>query len=273
VKRKKPSLHVNHERWLVSYADFITLLFALFVVMFASAQGDKGRAARVSESVKKALENRQITSLVTDLFGGAVDARGKGNAQLSGPGGNKLSNDPLTDLMVSMRVLSEELKTEMEAGKLRVSMERRGLTVSFKEAALFASGDDAISPEANSSIQKVAAAIIRLKNPVRLEGHTDSLPIHTSRFRSNWELSAARSIALLEKLCHAYGVPEERLSVGGYGDTAPIDSNDTPEGRGKNRRCDIIILNDAGAAAEPDQRAASAAADTHTAAKPSPAAH
>ncbi len=97
----------------------------------------------------------------------------------------------------------------------------------------------------------MAAAIAKMPNPVRLEGHTDSTPINTPRFHSNWELSSARSIAILELLTGKFGVPRNRLSIAGYADTAPVASNDTEEGRARNRRADIVILNEQGVIAEP----------------------
>jgi chemotaxis protein MotB len=276
ARRKKQAEHENHERWLVSYADFITLLFAFFVVMFATAQGDKGKAAQVSESVKKALEGGQVSSMVKEMFGGSVNNTGQGNAMMKGPGGsNKLADDkkkpdrPISELTTSMNVLTQELKKEIDNGKIKVNMEARGLTISFKEAALFASGEDVVSTGAYESMAKVAGAMNRLPNPVRLEGHTDAIPIHTARFRSNWELSAARSIALLELFSTKFEVPRNRMSIGGYADTAPIESNDTAEGRARNRRCDIIILNQAGALAEPGSHGNAPATPPVQAAAPS----
>ena len=130
-------------------------------------------------------------------------------------------------------------------------MQARGLVVSFNQAALFAPGEDVISPDAYDGLEKVASAIAKLPNPVRLEGHTDSTPINTARFHSNWELSAARSIAILELLSAKFNVPRTRLSIAGYADTAPVAPNDTEEGRAHNRRADIVILNDQGVIAEP----------------------
>jgi chemotaxis protein MotB len=132
-------------------------------------------------------------------------------------------------------------------------MQARGLVVSFNQAALFPPGGDEISPEAYDGLEKVAKAIAKMPNPVRLEGHTDSMPINTPRFHSNWELSSARSIAILEILSNKYGVPRERLSIAGYADTAPIASNETEEGRARNRRADIVILNEQGVLAEPSK--------------------
>jgi chemotaxis protein MotB len=282
ARRKKQPAHENHDRWLVSYADFITLLFAFFVVMFATAQGDKGKAAQVSESVKKALADGKVSIMVKEMFGGSVNNIGKGNAMMKGPGGankpveeKKKTERPLSELNSSMNFLTQELKKQIDKGKINVNMEARGLTISFNETALFASGEDVVSSDAYESIAKVASAMNRLPNPVRLEGHTDAIPIHTARFRSNWELSAARSIALLELFSTKFDVSRDRMSIGGYADTAPVESNDTAEGRARNRRCDIIILNQAGALAEPGSHsnapmAASAQPAPAAAQKPSP---
>jgi chemotaxis protein MotB len=259
ARKKKPSEPENHERWLVSYADFITLLFAFFVVMFATSQTDKGKAQQVSDSVKKALEGEKISTVLAAILGGTVNDKGKGNAMMRGPGGAQKAAaekpeekaEKLVELMPSLKVLSEDLKKEIEAGRIVINMQPRGLVVSFTQAALFPSGTDAISPDALEGLEKVASAIRKIPNPVRLEGHTDSMPIRTPRFHSNWELSAARSIALMDIFSARFGVPQARLSIAGYADTAPIASNETPEGRARNRRVDIVVLNQQGMIAEP----------------------
>ncbi len=152
ARRKKAAAPENHERWLVSYADFITLLFAFFVLMFANSQTDKGKAAQVAESVKKAMEPGKMTALVTAMFGGSAADSGKGNAMMKGPGGaHKVVMEPkrernIVELMPSMKVLSAALKKDIDTGKINISMEPRGLAISFKEATLFASGDDSVAP-------------------------------------------------------------------------------------------------------------------------------
>jgi chemotaxis protein MotB len=253
ARAKKHPAHENHERWLVSYADFITLLFAFFVVMFATSQTDKAKAKQVSESVKEALENGGVTAMVREVMGGTVDEKGKGNAQMRGPGGAKkaekepppkpLAPPPVAELLPSLQYLTHELQDEIKTGKIEMRLEPRGLVISLREAAFFPSGGDAIVPGSLGSIQKVSGVLQGLPNPVRLEGHTDSVPIHTPRFRNNWELSAARSIAMLDVLSNKFHVAAERCSVAGYADTAPVASNDTEEGRSRNRRVDIVILN------------------------------
>jgi len=260
ARRKQHEEHENHERWLISYADFITLLFAFFVVMFASSQADKGKAQQVSESVKKALEGEKATAVIAAILGGAADDKGKGNSMMKGPGGVEQpppakDGERMAELVPSLEVLSKELKAEIEAGKIQVNLEARGLVVSFRQATLFPSGEDVISESASGSLEKVAAAMSKIPNPARLEGHTDSRPIRTSRFRSNWELSAARSIALLEVLSTRFHAPRERISVAGYAENAPLASNDTEEGRARNRRVDIVILSEQGLLAEPGKAA------------------
>lgn len=161
------------------------------------------------------------------------------------------SEAQVVELLPSLKILTKELEQEIKSGKLQLSMGARGLTISFEQAALFPSGGDEIAPDARESLKKVAKAIRDIPNPARLEGHTDSIPIHNSRFHSNWELSAARSIALLQLLTEQEAVPERRLSIAGYADTAPLSTNDSEAGRAKNRRVDIVILNQAGIQGEP----------------------
>lgn len=273
ARKKKQPEPENHERWLVSYADFITLLFAFFVVMFASSQADKGRAQAVSNSVKKALEQGGLTTLVASVLGGTVGDTGQGNAQMKGPGGTKIAKDQgnqpgrgarqggtLVELKPVMEFLLSQLHDEIAKGEMQISMQPRGLVVSFREAAFFASGQATILPKNLHSIEKVANVIRRLPNPIRMEGHTDSVPIHNASYKSNWELSAARAIAMLELFATRFGIPKKRMSIAAYADNAPVAPNDTEAGRMKNRRVDIILLNKIGQQGEPPQDAALGAA-------------
>jgi chemotaxis protein MotB len=251
ARRKHAPAHENHERWLVSYADFITLLFAFFVVMFASSQTDKSKAKQVSEAVEKALKDGKsigIPPAVAKILGGTIDDKGQGNAMMRGPGGAQRSTKEMPpqevlELAPSLKSLSADLKSEIEAGKVELHMEPRGLVVSLKQTAFFPSGGDVIDPTSYESLGKVATALKSVRNKLRIEGHTDNRPIHTARFRSNWELSAARSIAMMELLVQRFGVEEKRMSIVGYADTEPEVANDTAEGRGRNRRVDIVIQN------------------------------
>jgi chemotaxis protein MotB len=250
-RRVQPG-HANHERWLVSYADFITLMFAFFVVMFASSQADRSKAKRVSESVTRALEDgpgakKKFTILEIQVGTGTGPGKEKSAAgaslyQAAAPLPTAMSAQG-AELLPSRDYLSDQLKNEIASGKMRISLEARGLVVSLRQATFFPSGEDTIDPATYSSLQKVATAICQLPNPVRLEGHTDAIPIHTARFHSNWDLSAARAIAVLDLLTVRFNVPVQRLAIAGYAETIPIAANDTEEGRARNRRVDIVILN------------------------------
>jgi chemotaxis protein MotB len=123
--------------------------------------------------------------------------------------------------------------------------------ISLQESAFFASGDDAVAAASMAILTKIAAEARNMSNPIRLEGHTDSIPIHNSRFRSNWELSAARAIAMMEVLRDRLEMPPERMSVAGYAENAPVDTNETSEGRARNRRVDLVVLSKEGEKNEP----------------------
>jgi len=262
VQRRRAASHENHERWLVSYADFITLLFAFFVVMFASSQKDKSAAKAVSDSVREAIEHGQMSTVMSMVLG-------RGRHENSKPPvnpekvkisenqppqiGNPTNHHP-EDLAKSMQKLAKGLDAELKTGKIQLTLEVRGLVISLREAAFFASGDDTVEPASFPILAKIAEVMKGLPNSVRLEGHTDSRPIHTSRFRSNWELSTARAIAMLEILSQRYQIPPERLCVAGYAENAPSDTNDTEEGRAHNRRVDVVLLTSEGQASEPRKK-------------------
>ncbi|MDZ7639562.1 MAG: flagellar motor protein MotB [Bryobacterales bacterium] len=131
----------------------------------------------------------------------------------------------------------------MKQEKVQIRLTRRGLVISLRQAAFFPSGQDVIAPETYSAIGKVAETIAKLPNHVRLEGHTDSIPIHNGRFRSNWHLSTARAISMLDLLTNEFKVPGTKFTVAGYADTIPVDKNESEDGRRKNRRVDIVVLN------------------------------
>jgi chemotaxis protein MotB len=254
ARKRRQKEHENHERWLVSYADFITLLFAFFVVMFASSQTDRARAAQVSESVKEAIERGGVAAAVREVLGGTVDDRGKGNAMMKGPGGSqpKKEEKPVAvELLPALGYLTQELEAEIASGKIEIRMEARGLVVSLRQAAFFPSGEDAINANSLSSFEKITSVIAKLPNNIRLEGHTDSVPINTPRFRSNWELSAARAIAVMELLASRYGISRIRMAIAGYADTVPVAPNDNEVDRARNRRVDVVILNQAVLTSEP----------------------
>jgi chemotaxis protein MotB len=252
--RKKAPEHVSHDRWLVSYADFITLLFAFFVVMFATAQSDKSKAKDVSSAVRDAFEHGQLSSAVSNVLHGKADGGKLGNPRVAkGLPENPAPPPPPApaDLSKSLETLQNGLNTELKSGKVQVRLEGRGLVISLREATFFASGEDGVAAGSLPILAKIAAVIQPLTNSVRLEGYTDAIPIHNSRFHNNWELSAARSIAMLEVMRDRFQIPPARMAVAGYAENAPADTNETEEGRAHNRRVDLVVLSAEGQHAEP----------------------
>ena len=262
MTRGKTAAHANHERWLVSYADFITLLFAFFVVMFASTQNDKNKAKEVSESVRQALEHGPFSAAISTVLGrGKHEAKKaplskditpeRENPTAPSPPPPRPAETHPPDLAKSLDTLQKGLKMDLKTGKLQLRLDTRGLIISMREKAFFASGDDTVAPDSLPILAKIAAVVQSLPNPVRLEGHTDARPIHTSRFHSNWELSTARSIAMLELMRDRFQIPPSRMAVAGYAENSPADTNDTEEGRAHNRRVDLVLLSAGAATSEP----------------------
>ncbi|HJU12247.1 MAG TPA: OmpA family protein, partial [Candidatus Binataceae bacterium] len=227
---------------------------------------DKSKAKAVSESIQEALNNGVLSQKAVSILAGSIGGIGKGNAKAGGPAGKTSKRDllpdaaPSVDLVSSLNTLTAQLKDEIKRGTVQLKLESRGLVIGLTAAAFFPSGDDAIEPSAFETMGKVAAVLNKIPNALRLEGHTDSVPINTPRFRSNWELSAARSIAVLRLLNEKFGVALERMGIAGYADLAAIDSNDTEEGRARNRRVDIVVLNEYGMRSEPARAEAKPAA-------------
>ncbi|MBV9267749.1 MAG: OmpA family protein [Acidobacteriaceae bacterium] len=250
AKRRKHEEHPNHERWMVSYADFVTLMFALFVAMYAIALKDHTSGKRVAESVRQAVATGGLASTVRVFLAKDPSAKNGASAGTAKKDIQTAKGDPPAppvpkvdpSLLEPFRRLKEQLKKQVDAGAIGLHLEARGLVITLEEKAFFASGDDDIYPQAYPSIERVASIVGELPNAVRLEGHTDSIPIHTARFKNNWELSTARSIALLQLFETKYGLDPKRFAVAGYAQNLPIASNDTEEGRTRNRRVEIVIL-------------------------------
>lgn len=264
LRRRRKDDHPNHERWLVSYADFITLLFAFFVMMYANSKTDQERAQLISEAFKQAMSEGRLTQTIAKLVRreetpppGPED-----KPMLLGLETPKAPNQQVIELLPSLQELNEKLKKEIETGRLEVRLERRGLVISLREATFFPSGNDTVEPSTIPTLALIAAELKRTPNPIRLEGHTDSIPIHNARFRSNWDLSAARGIAMLDMFTNRFGIPAERLAIAGFADTAPVAPNETPEGRARNRRVDIVVLNEEASLSQPVQSAPAAVTGT-----------
>jgi len=250
-RRRRSAAEVNHERWLVSYADFVTLLFAFFVVLYASAQIDKQRASRLSDAINSAFQQLGIFERDGHKPGEidpkiSLPSAVNGTQDLSrwAPAGQeKLGAEQKKENFNAIRSeLEKALAAEIARNEVALHMEADGLVVSLREAGFFDSGSATIKPGAEAAFARVANILREHSCAVRIEGHTDNVPIHTSQFASNWELSTARSTSLVKALIEQYGVSPERLSAAGYAEFHPAASNDIPKGRQLNRRVDVVIL-------------------------------
>ena len=215
----------GHDRWLLSYADFVTLLFALFVTMYAVSTVDADKLAPAASSMRSAFDGEK---------------RQTGPVPLPDLGAIVAQAPPPTD---RVRVeLARVLADAIAAGRLELIEDARGVVVSLPERATFAPASTEMTPVALELIARVAAAVQPFDRPLRIEGHTDNVPIHTREFHSNWELSTARAATVIRFLIERVAFDPRRLSAAGYGEFHPRVANDSPENRARNRRVDIVIL-------------------------------
>jgi chemotaxis protein MotB len=235
-RRKRAAPHVNHERWLVSYADFITLLFAFFTTMYAISTVDAQKMSKMVASMQVALKGDPMQHVAP------VPLPQNGVPQPIVP--------RLDNLVVLRQQLAARLERQISQGNVEIGVDARGLVVSIREAGSFPSGSAELAESARSLLAQVAAPLSELPHPVRIEGHTDDTPIRNSRFRSNWELSTARATQVIAYLQNDLGLAATRLSAAGYGEFHPRVPNDSPAARAQNRRVDLVILNASTTAAE-----------------------
>lgn len=235
-----PRVHrsrVTHDRWLVSYADFITLLFAFFVVLYAFAKADQKKQAAISPAIDSAFRSLGILPdrRPQNAGGGPSGPTEMREAVLS-PGRVK------DDLDQIQKELQQALSEQVAHHTVSIQMGSDGLIISLREAGFFDSGSALPRPETLTTLRKIMASVSRTPYYVRVEGHTDDVPIHTSEFDSNWELSSARATRIARMMLALQAISPDRLAAAGYAEFHPIESNATAEGRAKNRRVDLIVL-------------------------------
>jgi chemotaxis protein MotB len=225
----------NHERWLVSYADFITLLFAFFVVMYALSTVSEGKYRVLSDSLVNAFGSRPGEWALPST----PPPRELPPRRITRPA------DPQGRQREEMRGIAQDilrvLDTLVRDGQVKVTQSNRGIAVEINASVLFASGQAQLRTDSGRVLQQVARVLAAAEQGIQVEGYTDDAPISTSQFPSNWELSAARASSVV-RLFIDNGVAERRLSVVGYGPNRAVTANDTPEGRARNRRVTVMIL-------------------------------
>ncbi len=263
-RNRKPEKAPNHERWLVSYADFITLLFAVFVTLFAMSQTDKRKVEEVIASLRESFGYSK-SSLTRKL--NVMDTTDLQSIPVLKPQPVNLGpTQPIQrfDKVEKERKHAEDtdfkrIKASLDAymikhglqEKVQMEIDRRGLVISLKEAGLFDSGSAYLKISSYPMLAKVAESISNYDNNIRVEGYTDNMPMNSHEFKSNWELSTARATNLLHHLINFYKIDPERVSATGYGQYHPVADNNTDEGRAKNRRVNIVMLSSDGQRGEP----------------------
>ncbi len=243
AKKHKHEEHENHERWVISYADLMTLLFALFVVMYASSRVDTNKLAQTTESMRWALHfkgeggiNKLAIFKGPPTEGGCVTNLGP--QPVSSNQQKKMVEDTRRRLEKSLRpfLLRQEknptVSIEVENGKLRLRLAAH---------RFFDAASAALRPEALAVLDAIASELTAGTQLIRVEGHTDDGAINSSRYRNNWDLSAARAATVVSYLEAAHEVAPARLQAAGLGSSHPLVSNDTPDNRELNRRIEIVL--------------------------------
>jgi len=246
ARRSRRQDEENHERWLISYADFITLLFALFVVLYALSKVDEGKYKVFGNSLNFAFGSASLTKPLGDdpgksgvkkeqelLLKSLVDKR---NARLAEQ--QRKQNEAMQAMVKNLNeVMSPLVKNDM----VNVTQTPRGVVLDINASALFDPGEATLQKNAARTLATVAKVLETGTEAIEVEGHTDDVPIFTPQFPSNWELSAARASSVV-RLFIDQGVVAERLRAVGLASYHPISTNDTPEGRSRNRRVSVIIV-------------------------------
>jgi chemotaxis protein MotB len=233
--RSKP----NHERWLVSYADFITLLFAFFVVMFAASQVDQGKIGKLAMAIQSAFKDLGVFTVPSSRSPGITAAAVRESLPAAGA---LLNSSGMGNLGKLQKELTQALAGEIQRGEVAMKMGREGLVISLREVGFFDSGSAEVKLKSEPSVARIAQVLEAGAYQVRIEGHTDDVPIHNERFASNWELSTARATEMAKLFITKYEFPPERLSAAGFAEFHPAATNRTAEGRALNRRVDIIVV-------------------------------
>lgn len=258
ARKKRPEEHVNHERWLISYADFITLLFAFFTVMYAISVVNEGKFKVLSDSLQAAFTDptRSLSPIqIGELVRAPIDMKDSIRAESKPVMADILADrylvyhlpepDNIDEITEELRVLAAEIEEVLaeyiERGEVNVLLDNLWIEIEMTEQMLFDSGSDRLYESAFPVLDGLSETLLGKTNRIHVEGFTDNVPINTPRFTSNWELSGARATTVVRRL-ESKDVDPTRLAAIGYGEHQPIADNATVEGRAKNRRVVVVVL-------------------------------
>jgi chemotaxis protein MotB len=270
ARKQKHEEHENHERWLISYADFITLLFAFFVVMYSVSAINEGKFRVLSEALvaafrssPKSMEPIQVGKISKSPYAESQETRHNPSVvppvnlplplPAAGPDPQRQRGQRATEQHVAeqeqqaqaMQQIAEEIERAVagliDKNLITVRREQSWLEVEIKTSILFPSGSARLEPQALPTLREIAAILGRFPNPIRVEGFTDNRPINTLAFPSNWELSAGRAASVVH-LFTGHGIAPTRMAAVGFGEHRPVASNATEDGRNRNRRVVLVVL-------------------------------
>ena len=228
-------------RWVISYADFVTMLLALFMVLFASSALGDVKVKDVNKSIQKVFSSKEFDIKAEMNENVKIVENKQTSDKLFDNTANTVldGNNGILDGQQIIDIIKEDVDVNTAVKVLKTD---RGVVIRLNDTMLFDAGSAIIKPQAQASLNKIALSLAKFKNPVLIEGHTDSMPIKSEKYPSNWELSTARAINIIKYLTQTHKLPPDRLSAVGYGEYMPIAENTSPQGRAKNRRVDIIVL-------------------------------
>ena len=228
-KRKHDEEHENAERWLLTYADLITLLLAFFIMMYVFSKKD-------------AYKYDEVASHLKTIFSGGTGLAGKGSVTATSP--IDMPSRGASSGEIKRQLEGEFLdKNRDESGRESISVlsDERGIVIRVLDKAFFDEGKAELKEGAKNALDKIVPIIKDVENHIRIEGHTDNVPINTSEFKSNWELSVRRATEVVRYFIEKRGLPPERISATGYAEYRPISQNNSPKNRALNRRIEIIV--------------------------------
>jgi len=235
MRRRRPreEEHENIERWMVSYADFVTLLFCFFTAMYAISNIDTNKLGKFVDSMRSAFN--------------VEGARGNAISVIEGV---QIFIPADVDVESNVKDILGTLVTDSK-GAIDIKRDERGVVIRVADKYFFESGSAGLKENSREVLDKIAATLLKNPNMIRIEGHTDNIPIQNETFPSNWELSASRAINVVKYFIDNHNIKPERISAIGYAENKPLASNDTPDGRAKNRRVDIVLLSESESKKEP----------------------
>jgi len=247
-RRRETDEPVSHDRWLLSYSDFITLLFAFFVVLFASAYRDNQAIRKLSRAIHNGFQTMGAYRADESGSGGPyASLLADQDTDTSRVHNDQDTHNPATagaatDMLKLKKQLEAAMGKELASHEMELQVTPEGFVISLRELGFFNSGQAELIPGAGDKIITIAKILAKPGLEIRVNGHSDNQPIHTTQFASNWELSTARAMSVLRLLVNEGGFDPTRISAAGFGEYRPLGDNSTPEGRRMNRRIDLVVL-------------------------------